>query len=110
MKLLFDQNISPGLVYKLKDLYPQSSPVFLLGLDRSSDREVWEFAKKETFAIVTKDVDFVDMSILFGFPPKVVWIRRGNCRTTEIEIILRNHLKEVAALVQGEETGVLTLF
>ncbi|WP_337907231.1 DUF5615 family PIN-like protein [Iningainema tapete] len=32
------------------------------------------------------------MSILQGFPPKIIWIRRGNCSTSQIEGILRSHL------------------
>jgi predicted nuclease of predicted toxin-antitoxin system len=32
MKLLFDQNLSPRLVNRLSDLYPDSNHVYLLGL------------------------------------------------------------------------------
>jgi predicted nuclease of predicted toxin-antitoxin system len=110
VKLLLDHNLSPDLIWRLKDLFPASSHAYLLGLDRSPDQEVWEYARKEDFVIVTKDADFVDLSLLFGFPPKVVWIRRGNCRTKDIENIIRNHYSEVLALGEDETMGVLTLF
>ena len=84
MKLLYDCNLSPALIARLRDLYPDSNHVYKLGLDQSSALEVWNYAKKESFAIVTKDSDFGDLSLLLGFPPKVVWIRRGNCTTSEI--------------------------
>jgi predicted nuclease of predicted toxin-antitoxin system len=37
MKLLFDQNLSPRLVERLSDLYPDSVHVQAVGLDRALD-------------------------------------------------------------------------
>ena len=68
MKLLFDQNLSPRLVDYLSDLYPESNHVYRLGIDRVPDREVWEYARRESFVIVTKDADFIDLSMLAGLP------------------------------------------
>jgi len=79
--LLFDQNLSPRLVTRLTDVYPNSLHVDTLGLGTSSDRDVWEYARLNAFIIVTKDADFSELSVLLGTPPKVIWIRRGNCYT-----------------------------
>ena len=81
MKLLFDHNLSPSLVNRLRDLYPDSNHVYRLGFDQLPDREIWEYGKRDNFLIVTKDADFSDLSLLRGFPPKIIWIRRGNCKT-----------------------------
>jgi predicted nuclease of predicted toxin-antitoxin system len=70
VKLLFDQNLSPRLVPRLSDLYPASSHVSAVGLGEADDAAVWEYAKDHGFAIVTKDSDFNDVSVLRGFPPK----------------------------------------
>jgi predicted nuclease of predicted toxin-antitoxin system len=110
VKLLFDHNLSPHLIKHLADLYPDSNHVYLLGLDKSDDEEVWEFARREGFLIVTKDTDFSDLCMLFGFPPKVIWIRRGNCETKAIEGILRRHSKEIRALDADEVIGILALY
>lgn len=109
VKLLFD-HISPSLINCLQDLYPDSNHVYRLGLDRVPDTEVWEYARLEEFLIVTKDADFSDLCILRGFPPKIVWIRRGNCKTVDIETILRNHYDYIEELSSSEAIGVLTLF
>jgi predicted nuclease of predicted toxin-antitoxin system len=109
MKLLFDQNLSPRLVTQLADLYPDSNHVYPLGLDRVSDHEVFEYARREGFLLVTKDADFSDLSVLRGFPPKVIWIRRGNCTTITIEQILRRHYDDIKALDTDPSMGVLTL-
>lgn len=98
MKLLFDHNLSPRLIGYLADLYPNSSHVYLLGFDRADDQAVWELARREGYLIVTKDADFSDLCMLFGFPPKVTWIRRGNCGNKDIEAILRRHNEEITAL------------
>jgi predicted nuclease of predicted toxin-antitoxin system len=110
VKLLFDHNLSPRLVDWLADLYPGSSHVFLLGLDRSPDDDVWRYAGANGFTIVTKDSDFEDFSVLRGAPPKVVWIRRGNCANREIELILRDHYADVQALAADTSAGTLLLF
>ncbi|HKP35868.1 MAG TPA: DUF5615 family PIN-like protein [Pyrinomonadaceae bacterium] len=110
MKLLFDQNLSPKLVARLADLYPESTHVYKIGIDHASDNELRDYARREDFVIVTKDSDFSDLCILLGFPPKVIWIRRGNCSTSAIENILRDHNQNIEALGQDEVMGILTLF
>ena len=45
MKLLLDQNLSPRLVARLADLFPDSQHVSYVGLDRASDRAVWDYAR-----------------------------------------------------------------
>jgi len=92
MKLLFDQNLSPSLINRLADLFPDSNHVFPLGLDYADDRKIREYA------------------LLLGFPPKVIWIRRGNCSTSAIEQILRNYYEEIKVLSQDSTIGILTIF
>ncbi len=110
VKLLLDQNLSPKLVERLSDIYPNSDHLDLLGLGTAEDSLVWEHAKDNGFVVVTKDADFADLSVLRGFPPKVVWIRRGNCSTTDIENLLRDHNSEIEDLATESTSGILTLF
>ncbi|NJN79643.1 MAG: DUF5615 family PIN-like protein [Anaerolineales bacterium] len=108
--LLFDQNISPRLVDKLADIYPNSAHVFNLGMGDAMDIEIWEYARKNDYMIVTKDADFSELGVVRGFPPKIVWIRRGNCSTQDIENILRDNFDEVKMLSEDKNTGILILF
>ena len=109
MKLLFDQNLSPRLVDLLADFYPGSTHVQALGLDRAMDEAVWNHARENGHIIVTKDTDFSERSVLLGSPPKVVWIKRGNCSTTTIEHILRQHRPDVQQLSTDSEISYLVL-
>jgi len=81
-----------------------------VGLDRSLDKEVWNYARQHEYIIVTKDVDFSELSLVQGFPPKVIWIRRGNCSTHDIETILRKNLNLIKAMNEDASTGILELF
>ncbi|HEX5810299.1 MAG TPA: DUF5615 family PIN-like protein [Anaerolineales bacterium] len=108
--LLFDQNISPHLVERLTDLYPGSVHVSMIDMGNALDMEIWQYAYDNDYMIVTKDADFSELGLLKGFPPKVIWIRRGNCSTREIEMILRENYSAIIALSEDLETGILTLF
>jgi predicted nuclease of predicted toxin-antitoxin system len=110
MRLLFDHNLPPLLVSRLADLFPHSQHVFALGLDRASDIEIRDYARLNGFVIVTKDADFSDLCVLFGFPPKIIWIRRGNCSITALEELLREYSDGIRALETDAMNGVLTLF
>ena len=109
MKLLFDQNLSPRLVPKLIDLYAGSSHVRDVGLQAANDDAIWEYAAANGFAIVSKDADFHQRSFLFGHPPKVVWIRLGNCSTSQIEKLLRLRHEDLMAFENDTAAALLTL-
>ena len=98
------------MVKRLADLYPDSTHVYHVGIDRVADKELRDYARREGFVIVTKDSDFSDLCILLGFPPKVIWIRRGNCSTAAIDAILRAHGPDIDALDKDDVVGILTLF
>lgn len=100
MKLLFDQNLSFRLVTALADLYPGSAHVRALALAEADDDLVWRHAAQHGFVIISKDADFHQRSFVFGAPPKVIWIRLGNCSTDEVERLLRARHGDVLAFEQ----------
>ena len=66
------------LVESLADLYPGSNHVHNLSLGGVDDSEVWDYAKLHGFAIMSKDSDFAERSVLEKEPPKIIWIQLGN--------------------------------
>ncbi|MGH8622783.1 MAG: DUF5615 family PIN-like protein [Burkholderiales bacterium] len=109
MKLLFDQNLSPALVEALQDLFPGSSHTESLELGKADDSRIWEYARNGGFTIVSKDADFPERSILFGSPPKVIWIRRGNCSTVDIVRMIRNGAAEIEAAAKDDRVRYVIL-
>jgi len=93
MKLLFDQNLSHRLVGRLAVEFPDSQHVRTFGLERAPDPKVWECAAANGFVLVSKDVDFQQRALLLGHPPKVVWVRLGNCSTDAVATLLRSRAK-----------------
>jgi predicted nuclease of predicted toxin-antitoxin system len=91
MKLLFDQNLSPALARSLADVYLGSVHVQDVGLRNAGDRDIWDYAQLNSLTIVSKDSDFQQRSLLYGFPPKFIWLRVGNCPTRLIGDLLRKH-------------------
>jgi predicted nuclease of predicted toxin-antitoxin system len=109
VKLLFDENLSYKLVRALEDLFPDSEHVRELGLKAADDRLIWDHAKGNDLIIVSKDLDFYQRSLLYGHPPKVIWIRRGNCSTSAVEAILRMHFKDVKDFYESAYESFLVL-
>lgn len=109
MKLLFDQNLSPKLVNRLADLFPSSSHVQSVRLDCASDDQIWEHARLNGFAIVTKDEDYNNLSVVRGSPPKILWLQLGNCTTSQVEAVFRARFADIQAFEKELSVGTLVL-
>ena len=109
MKLLFDQNLAPALAKRLTDVFPDSLHVREAGLERAADGDIWRFALDHGLAIVTKDSDFQELGQMAVTAPRVVWVRRGNCSTAEIEALLRRHAPRITVLGDEGTPGFLML-
>ena len=104
MKLLQDENLSRKLIPFLQHDYPGSSQVVLMGLESASDSVVWQTAKDHDFVIVTRDADFEELSLVWGQPPNVIWLKTKNqSRAATLKIILDYRLMiEEALLSHGQ--------
>ena len=109
MKLLFDENLSHMLAEHLADLFPDSTHVRNVGLKSSDDPEVWSHAVENEFAIVSKDSDMHDRSLVFGFPPKVIWIRLGNCSTKNVEDLIRKEQEKILRFLEDDYASFLAV-
>ncbi len=103
MKLLFDQNISYKIIAKLSTHFPDSMHVRESKMQESSDREIWEYAKANSFTIVTYDSDFSNLVSILGHPPKVIWIKSGNNSTDFLTSLLVNHADIINEFISSKE-------
>ena len=97
-KYLLDENLSRRLVEKLTPLFIHVSSE---GLINSFDTEIWQFAKNGKIVIITKDNDFIDMSHLYGCPPKVIKLNCGNKTTEYISTLLLSHHHLIEEFASG---------
>ena len=109
MKLLFDQNISFRILHKISAYFTEAKQIRSLGLENANDSEIWQYAKTHNFTIVTFDADFIDLTNLRGFPPKIVWLRIGNTTTENIaKVIIENHVK-LEEFIENTEIAFLEI-
>jgi predicted nuclease of predicted toxin-antitoxin system len=81
-----------------------------VGLKASVDLDIWQYAKSNQLLIVSKDSDLYQYSLVYGPPPKVVWIRRGNCSTATVERILREHFSDIERFADDADSAYLILW
>jgi len=109
VKLLYDENLSPELVSILADAFPHSVHVHDIGLGRAGDAAVWQRARDDGYCIVSKDSDYYDLSVRQGPPPKVIWLRLGNCSTQTIADRLRTQRGAIADFIADSEESLLLI-
>lgn len=109
MNLLFDQNISFRIVKKVSTVFPNAKQVSDVNLLNSSDFNIWEYAKKNNYCIITFDNDFIDISVLKGFPPKIIWLRTGNTSTNFIAEKIIENKNLILDFIQNTEYGYLEI-
>ena len=107
MKLLLDQNLPRSLLRSLSHDFPDSEHVINVGLDAVPDSEIYEFARDNGYTILSKDSDFRQLSFLLGTPPKVVWIRIGNCTAKELSALLEENLQLLRDFDTSEESFLI---
>jgi predicted nuclease of predicted toxin-antitoxin system len=109
VRLLLDENLSDRIVHRITDLYPNSEHVKTLALMNTDDGIIWEYAKANDFVIVSKDSDFHQRSLLYGHPPKFVYLRIGNSPTTKIVQLLRDNFGMISEFGDRESESILVL-
>jgi predicted nuclease of predicted toxin-antitoxin system len=109
VKLLLDHNLSRRLVPVLERDFPGTSALVSLGMDQAADDVGWKYAREHGFMIVSKDADFHQRSFVHGHPPKVVWVRIGNCTTDAIGRLLLDRAAELRIFAASEDAAFLAL-
>jgi predicted nuclease of predicted toxin-antitoxin system len=109
-KASVDQNLSHHLCRRLADVFPAAEQVKNAGLHRASDDTIWEYARRQDFAIVTLDSDFADIAALREAPPKIIWLRCGNQPTGTIERLLRDTAALIASFDDDIDAACLELY
>lgn len=110
MKLLLDQNLSFRLLEQLEKTFPGSAQVRLIGMAEANDFGIWRHAKDYGFTIVTKDSDFYEISLIRGFPPKVIWLKCGNISNQHLLAMLQRHEDKMIAFSRDRATACLELY
>ncbi len=106
--LSLDENISFKIVKQISQDFPGSRHVRDISLTNSSDFTIWDYARKESLSIVTFDNDFINISLLKGWPPKIILLKSGNRTTAEIASILLSHKAAIIDFLSLAEFELLS--
>lgn len=109
MKLLLDENLSRRVIPFILDDYPGSTQIALLG-EMAYDQEVWAYAKQNGFVIVTRDSDYLDLSALYGQPPKIVWFRSGNQSKAAVIHLLLKSKDAIEKALEHEDKACIEIY
>lgn len=109
VRLLLDENLSERLLVAIVPHYADSQHVRQLGLGGASDRQIWEQARTDGAVLVTKDDDFIALSVLHGPPPKILWLNIGNASTGDTAALLIAQVDAITQFVAHPDAGFLAL-
>jgi predicted nuclease of predicted toxin-antitoxin system len=92
MRILIDQNISFRIISRISNILPDCVHVKTVNLIDANDFQIFMYARKAGFdVVITQDEDFNLLQIEHGIPPKIIWLRTGNCSTALLaNVILDN--------------------
>jgi predicted nuclease of predicted toxin-antitoxin system len=109
MRLLLDENLSRRMLPFLQAHYPESTQVGMVGLESASDVQVWDYAKANHFTIVTCDADFEELSIVWGQPPQVIWLKTANASKEHIQRLLIENFDSINNVLAENKFACLEL-
>jgi predicted nuclease of predicted toxin-antitoxin system len=75
----------------------------------AKDIDIWNYAKKNDYIIVTKDEDFVDFLNVKGFPPKLILLKTGNQSRLYLCNLLIQRKDDIEAFIKNSEYGLLQI-
>jgi predicted nuclease of predicted toxin-antitoxin system len=109
MKFLVDENLPRSIVKILDPDYPASVHVSHVDLMKVDDDAIWTYARENGFSVISKDRDFADRSDVFGPPPKVVWMRVGNCSVQQLVQAIEAAKPEINEFLEDDQAGLLVV-
>lgn len=109
MKLLLDENLSRRLVPLLQTQFPGSSQVALLGLERSSDAQLCDYAAQHGFVVCSKDDDFRRLVAARDYQPRLIHLALGNASNDRVLAALLAAADGLHRAFEEPATGVVVL-
>jgi predicted nuclease of predicted toxin-antitoxin system len=109
VKLLLDENLSRRLIPALQDRVPGSSQVTLLGLERSTDAELCEYAAREGFVLCSKDDDFQRLVAARLYRPKLILLAIGNATNDRVLEALLAAADRLERVLSQDDVGIAVI-
>lgn len=94
IELWLDMQLSPALAkWIVNEFGIKAISSYDLFINNEKDEIIFLSAKnKANVIILSKDNDFADLLDRLLPPPKLIWLRMGNCPNSQMKLILKNTL------------------
>jgi predicted nuclease of predicted toxin-antitoxin system len=103
VKLLLDENLSDRIVNKIIDLHPDSEHgIRIMALFGNTPRRM-------ILPLFPKIMTFINVRLVYGHPPKFVYLRIGNSPTSKIVKILRDNFDTISQFGDRGSESILVL-
>ncbi len=73
-----DAQLPPGLARRLVECGYEAVHINDTDLREAPDRDIWNFAARNDYVVISKDADFVILANLSPKGAPIVWVRLGN--------------------------------
>jgi predicted nuclease of predicted toxin-antitoxin system len=111
MKIIIDENISSRLVGRIQHVFPDVEHVKTLGLMTVNDFNIFMFARQNGYdAVLTLDEDFYNIQLTHGVPPKIIWLRVGNCSTIALTETIMSNVDTIYAFLFDPNLECLEIY
>jgi len=111
MTVLIDQNISHRIVPQIAFLFDELVHVKTLGWIDWNDHEIFMSARNLKYdAVITLDEDFNKLLLQHGTPPKVIWLKTGNCSTIQLTGVILAHKEVILNFLSNDTFECLELY
>ncbi|WP_264563565.1 DUF5615 family PIN-like protein [Flavobacterium sp. N3904] len=111
MKLLLDANISWRIIKIIENAFPNCLHSKDIDIAQPvKDSEIWKFAKKNNFTILTHDEDFEKLLLLNGVPPKVIVLKTFNQSTKQLAQTLIDKKATIESFILNNELMILEIY
>jgi predicted nuclease of predicted toxin-antitoxin system len=99
--IVLDAQLPPSLAPWIKDSFDlECVSTRFINLENGSDRAIFLWAKSNNAIVMTKDIDFINLQIELGSPPKVIWLTIGNTSKLKLKEILKIHLLKAVDMLK----------
>lgn len=104
MKFLVDVQLPGTLARWLRGQDCDAVHVLDRDLGQADDRTLWEIAAEESRIMISKDEDFFILAMQPNDSGRLLWLRMGNCRTTDLLTTLNQRWKQIEeAFADGQK-------
>jgi predicted nuclease of predicted toxin-antitoxin system len=108
VRILLDQNLSPGLISRLRDVLPDLESIYDHDLTGASDPVIFDWARENGCgAIISADKDFLLLAEKLGPPPKVIRIERCDFPSRIVELLIRREVIRINDFLESDRATLV---